>query len=43
MRQAGRYLEFEKLEKNPNFIELCLNGVSSEITITLRRFDLDLL
>ena len=45
MRQAGRYLpEFREIrEKNPNFIDLCLNdNLSSEITLQpLRRFDLD--
>jgi uroporphyrinogen decarboxylase len=45
MRQAGRYLpEFRKIrEKNPNFINLCLNeSLSSEITLQpLKRFDLD--
>ena len=45
MRQAGRYLpEFRKIrERNPNFINLCLNDdLSSEITLQpLRRFDLD--
>ena len=45
MRQAGRYLpEFRKIrKKNPNFINLCLNGdLSSEITLQpLKRFDLD--
>ncbi len=45
MRQAGRYLpEFRKIrEKNPNFINLCLNkDLSSEITLQpLKRFDLD--
>ena len=45
MRQAGRYLpEFREIrEKNPNFINLCLNDhLSSEITLQpLKRFDLD--
>ena len=45
MRQAGRYLpEFRKIrEKNPNFINLCLNEIlSSEITLQpLKRFELD--
>ena len=45
MRQAGRYLpEFRKIrEKNPNFINLCLNeDLSSEITLQpILRFDLD--
>ena len=45
MRQAGRYLpEFRKIrEKNPNFIDLCLNKeLSAEITLQpLKRFDLD--
>ena len=45
MRQAGRYLpEFRGIrEKNPNFINLCLNeNLSSEITLQpLKRFDLD--
>jgi uroporphyrinogen decarboxylase len=45
MRQAGRYLpEFKKIrEKNPNFINLCLNSeLSSEITLQpIKRFDLD--
>ena len=45
MRQAGRYLpEFREIrEKNPNFINLCLNeSLSSEITLQpLKRFDLD--
>tara|TARA_B100000902_G_scaffold305604_1_gene294088 strand:+ start:8750 stop:9754 length:1005 start_codon:yes stop_codon:yes gene_type:complete len=45
MRQAGRYLpEFRAIrEKNPNFINLCLNeNLSAEITLQpLKRFDLD--
>ena len=44
MRQAGRYLpEPEQLEKNPDFISLCLNDdLSSEITLQpIKRFDLD--
>ena len=45
MRQAGRYLsEFREIrEKNPNFIELCLNyKLSTEITLQpIKRFDLD--
>ena len=45
MRQAGRYLpEFRTIrEKNPDFINLCLNeNLSSEITLQpLRRFNLD--
>ena len=45
MRQAGRYLpEFRKIrEKNPNFIELCLNeNLSSEITLQpIKRFNFD--
>ena len=45
MRQAGRYLpEFRQIrEKNPNFIELCLNEkLSSEITLQpIKRFNLD--
>ena len=45
MRQAGRYLpEFRKIrEKNPNFINLCLNeSLSSEITLQpIQRFNLD--
>ncbi len=45
MRQAGRYLpEFRKIrEKNPNFINLCLNSeLSSEITLQpIKRYDLD--
>jgi uroporphyrinogen decarboxylase len=45
MRQAGRYLpEFRKIrEKNPNFINLCLDkNLSSEITLQpLERFKLD--
>ena len=45
MRQAGRYLpEFRTIrEKNPDFINLCLNeNLSSEITLQpLKRFNLD--
>ena len=45
MRQAGRYLpEFKQIrDKNPNFINLCLNeDLSSEITLQpIKRFDLD--
>ena len=45
MRQAGRYLpEFRKIrEKNPDFINLCLNdNLSAEITLQpLKRFDID--
>ena len=45
MRQAGRYLpEFRKIrEKNPNFIQLCLNErLAAEISLQpIRRFDLD--
>ena len=45
MRQAGRYLpEFREIrEKNPDFINLCLNDIlSSEITLQpVKRFDLD--
>ena len=45
MRQAGRYLpEFRKIrEKNPNFINLCLNSsLSSEITLQpIKRYNLD--
>ena len=45
MRQAGRYLpEFRKIrEKNPNFINLCLNtNLVVDITLQpLNRFDLD--
>ena len=45
MRQAGRYLpEFRRIrEKNPNFIELCLNEkLTTEISLQpLKRFDLD--
>ncbi len=45
MRQAGRYLpEFRKIRnKNPNFIELCLNSkLTQEITLQpIKRFNLD--
>tara|TARA_B100000989_G_scaffold254339_1_gene203009 strand:- start:627 stop:1628 length:1002 start_codon:yes stop_codon:yes gene_type:complete len=45
MRQAGRYLpEFREIRnKNPNFIELCLNNkLSTEITLQpIRRFNFD--
>ena len=44
MRQAGRYLpEFRKIEKNQDFIKLCLNSdIASEITLQpLKRFNLD--
>ncbi len=45
MRQAGRYLpEFRSIrEKNPNFIDLCLNeNLTNEITLQpIKRFDLD--
>ena len=45
MRQAGRHLpEFKNIrDKNPNFINLCLNkNLSSEITLQpLKRFNLD--
>ncbi len=45
MRQAGRYLpEFREIrQKNPNFVNLCLNSnLSSEITLQpIERFDLD--
>ncbi len=45
MRQAGRYLpEFREIrQKNPNFIQLCLNEKLSEIITTqpIDRFDFD--
>jgi len=45
MRQAGRYLpEFRSIrEKNPNFIDLCLNeNLTNEITLQpIKRFNLD--